>query len=174
MLNFITERQSDNWRTTRPFWRHALSECLLVISMIYCAYNRQKFRSGKNIFNTCCSHILWANGRANQNAPLNVTAKPPSALCMASVHTVSAPVYVWFMLSGYCAVFLMHANPMTLAVCGLQCRERGGQAKYSWGFRHAPVLTQNLARTRPPIPERKAACGFQQGWHTHKCLHIAP
>lgn len=61
----------------------------------------------------------------------NENAHKPSyrACCVCSVYTVSFLMYVWFMLGEYCPLSLMHANPLTLAVCGSRFKNRGGAAR---------------------------------------------
>lgn len=69
---------------------------------------------------------------------------------------------------------LMHANPVTLAVCRSQCRNRGGALRE--GERGAGVRpnthemlwcpSKTSGKDTPTDPERKAGCGFQPRWHS--------
>lgn len=72
------------------------------------------------------------------------------------------------MFGEYCALSLMHANPVTLAVRGSQCRSGGGAAR---GGSDQILMTCSDAHLKPgkdtpTDPERKAVCGFQQRWHS--------
>lgn len=62
----------------------------------------------------------------------------------------------------------MHANPVTLAVCGSQCRNRGWAARGGSGQILMTCSDAHLkpGKDTPTDPERKAVCGFQQRWHS--------
>lgn len=99
----------------------------------------------------------------------------PCRLC--SVHTMSSPARVWFTFGDYCAPSLMHANPMTLAVCGSRflrdCRGGAGRSEGSGpntrevlDTLRCPPSKNPQAKTRPLILKDELQRGIQQRWHS--------
>lgn len=138
-INFILENNlvhgDVNWkRNKRPavhFSRlqqfHMWGSCCLqsyhVCNKGNAEMRRQRFQS--YYFHTESSE----RGKSNHHHPPPPFKLSHSAYRVCSVYTVSFPVNVWFMLGEYCALSLMHANPVTLAVGGSRCRNRGGAAR---------------------------------------------
>lgn len=97
------------------------------------------------------------------------------------------PVSVWFVFSKHFAPSLMHANPLTLAVCRSQCRNQGGAARVvKWvegGSLGQTLMSCSDARpkkkkpswkrTRPLILKEKQLAASCRGG-TQKCLRRTP